>query len=372
MKLAFCLFKYFAYGGLQRDFLDIVQLRVKAGDEVVVYVRQWQANCPANFKVCEINTQALTNHARYACFYEQVKTQLQANPVDCVIGFNKMPGLDIYFAADPCRKSHWCWWQSMLARYRHLLSYEQAVFGQDTQTRILVLTQQQKMQYQQAWHTPEERFNLLPPGIDRRTCADHHAKQYRQAIRQDFAVSKQQIVLLMIGSGFRTKGLDRALIAISSLPDDLRARVRLLVFGQDNPKPFKRLINKMGLSKQASIHAGRDDIPAIMQAGDLLLHPARREITGKVILEAIVAGLPVLATDVCGYAHHVEKADAGLVLTSPFSQLILNELLLKILHSTRYLQWRKNGIAYGQTHNLYGMAEAVSAIIDTYDQTHKR
>jgi UDP-glucose:(heptosyl)LPS alpha-1,3-glucosyltransferase len=31
-----------------------------------------------------------------------------------------------------------------------------------------------------------------------------------------------------------------------------------------------------------------------------------------VLLEAMVAGLPVLTTAVCGYAHFVSDADAGL------------------------------------------------------------
>ena len=64
----------------------------------------------------------------------------------------------------------------------------------------------------------------------------------------------------------------------------------------------------------------REDIPELMAAADLLVHPARTETTGTVILEAIVNGLPVIASAVCGYAEHVARADAGAVLPEPFSQ----------------------------------------------------
>jgi len=37
-----------------------------------------------------------------------------------------------------------------------------------------------------------------------------------------------------------------------------------------------------------------------------------------ILLEALTAGLPVLATDVCGYAFHIQQAGAGRVLASPF------------------------------------------------------
>jgi UDP-glucose:(heptosyl)LPS alpha-1,3-glucosyltransferase len=39
-----------------------------------------------------------------------------------------------------------------------------------------------------------------------------------------------------------------------------------------------------------------------------------------VLLEAVVAGLPVLTTAVCGYAHHISDADAGVVVAEPFTQ----------------------------------------------------
>ena len=35
------------------------------------------------------------------------------------------------------------------------------------------------------------------------------------------------------------------------------------------------------------------------------------------LLEALVAGLPVLVTDVCGYAHYITDADCGRVVPQP-------------------------------------------------------
>jgi UDP-glucose:(heptosyl)LPS alpha-1,3-glucosyltransferase len=44
MKLAFCLFKYFPYGGLQRDFLRIARVCRERGHEVHVYTMQWEGD----------------------------------------------------------------------------------------------------------------------------------------------------------------------------------------------------------------------------------------------------------------------------------------------------------------------------------------
>ena len=78
---------------------------------------------------------------------------------------------------------------------------------------------------------------------------------------------------------------------------------------------------------------GRLEIPDFLAAGDLLLHPAYRENTGTILLEAITAGVPVLTTNVCGYAHHVQQAGAGTVLSSPFNQDQLNRELAALLVS---------------------------------------
>ena len=64
---------------------------------------------------------------------------------------------------------------------------------------------------------------------------------------------------------------------------------------------------------------GRSDIPRFLLGADLLIHPAYNENTGTVLLEALVAGLPVLVTDVCGYAHYITDANCGRVVPSPSS-----------------------------------------------------
>ncbi len=77
--------------------------------------------------------------------------------------------------------------------------------------------------------------------------------------------------------------------------------------------------------------SGRNDVSELMAAADLLLHPAYQEAAGIVLLEAITAGLPVLTTAVCGYAHYIADANCGTVIAEPFSQEQLNEVLRKAL-----------------------------------------
>ena len=102
MQLAFCLYKYFPYGGLQRDFMRIALACQTRGHAIRVYTLEWKGDLPAGFELVQVPVKALSNARRYAKFSDWVQQDLDRRPADRVIGFNKMPGLDVYFAADPC------------------------------------------------------------------------------------------------------------------------------------------------------------------------------------------------------------------------------------------------------------------------------
>ncbi|MNF42584.1 Lipopolysaccharide core biosynthesis protein RfaG [compost metagenome] len=169
---------------------------------------------------------------------------------------------------------------------------------------------------------------------------------------------------MQIGSGFKTKGLDRSLKAVASLPRELRKRTRLIVIGQDDPKPFLLQMKALGISDQVDILKGRSDIPRFLLGADLLIHPAYNENTGTVLLEALVAGLPVLVTDVCGYAHYIAEADSGRVLSSPFEQDDLNRTLVGMLADPgARARWSANGLAFADRADLYSMPQHAADVI---------
>src|SRR5690606_2387348 len=102
MQLAFVLYKYFPFGGLQRDFLRIALECQRRGHGIRVYTPIWEGEVPAGFDVRVAPVKALFNHRRNEKFSAWLAADLARDPVDRVVGFNKMPGLDVYYAADGC------------------------------------------------------------------------------------------------------------------------------------------------------------------------------------------------------------------------------------------------------------------------------
>ncbi|MFT7244048.1 MAG: UDP-glucose:(heptosyl)LPS alpha-1,3-glucosyltransferase [Candidatus Azotimanducaceae bacterium] len=368
MKLAFCLYKYFPYGGLQRDFMRIALDCQRRGHEIRVYTLSWAGEIPKEFEVVIVPVNALTNHTRYKNYSDWVQKSLQADPVDCVVGINKMPGLDIYYAADSCyeekAQSQRGWLYRQLPRYEHFAEYERAVFGEHESVEVLMISETQKPFFKKYYGTPESRMHFLPPGISHDRIAPENAEEVRQKKRRELNVADDEKLVLMVGSGFIKKGLRRALYAIKFLDRALRQKTWFYIIGEDNQAPFKRLALLLGISDRVVFMSGRDDVPAFMLAGDLLLHPAMDENAGIVLLEAIVSGLPVLATDICGYGHYIEEAGVGELVPSPFKQSDLNQRLQRLLMLDQRAEWWRRGKVFAETADIYSLPQEASRIVE--------
>ena len=91
-----------------------------------------------------------------------------------------------------------------------------------------------------------------------------------------------------------------------------------------------------------------------------------------VLVEAIAAGLPVIVTDNCGYASHVEKADAGIVVPAPFQQKQLDTALQMMVCSGSLDYWQQQALQYAAETDLYSLHEQAATIIDHCYKQHKQ
>jgi UDP-glucose:(heptosyl)LPS alpha-1,3-glucosyltransferase len=323
MKFAFCLFKYFPYGGLQRDFLQIAEACLFRGHEIDVYTSSWSGERPDAFNIFILPRKGLTNHRRYQHFAAELTRQITSRDYDAVVGFNKMPGLDIYFAADVCyraRALERSFLYRLSPRYRTLMALERAVFDKDSHTRILSISNSEKKRYMDYYGTPAELFYPVPPGISKSRIPAANMPAGNDSFRREFGIPKNTLLVLMVGSDYKRKGVDRAIRAISALPAPLKEKARLMIVGKGNKWPFVLLAKRLKVSRHVDFLGERDDVPRLLAGANLFLHPAYHELAGMVLIEALSAGLPVLTTDTCGCAYHVAQADAGKLIPTPFRQ----------------------------------------------------
>ena len=368
MKIALAIFKYFPHGGLQRDFLRISSELLKRGHEVTVFTRSVEGELPPELKVELLKVRALTNHGKAAEFERIFKERSQG--FDVKFGFNRIDGIDFYFAADNCIMSEALavypeWFLHLSPRHRAIIGQERTLMKRGGKTRIFYITGKQKIDYQKFYDTEEERFFYLPPGLNEACFRSGDAEERRQKKRAEYALGDEELLLLLVGSFFEGKGADRLLRAAASLPEEVRKKCRIAIVGNMPQKPCRKLCRQLGIADSALIMPGpASDIPEWLLAADLMVHPARKEATGTVIVEALAAGLPVIASSECGFANFASES-GGVALKLPFEQSELELQLEKSLQPEKLVQLKKDAIAYGAQADFRRRA---SAAVDLLEQ----
>lgn len=314
MKLAFVIFRYFPFGGLQRDMLALAQFFQQQGHAITIFCNRWQGEKIAGIEVVEIPARGVFNVAGVKNFVDQFMQKFPRAEFDALIGFNKMPGLDIYFAGDTCfAYKAYCernWLYRLMPRSRLYLRYEAAVFAEHSATRVLSLVDGEQKKFARFYATPPERFHALPPGIlpEHIACTDPQSAYVR--LRAELHLAASTRVILCLGSGFHTKGVDISIATFAELQKQF-PHSALLVVGNDEPGKYRAQATALNVAEKVFFLGARSPVGDLLHGADLLLHPARKELAGNVILEAMLCACPVLASDHCGYAHYVVEHQLG-------------------------------------------------------------
>jgi UDP-glucose:(heptosyl)LPS alpha-1,3-glucosyltransferase len=352
---------------LQRDMLRIAQSCQQAGVGIRIYTMHWEGPRPDGFDVRIVPTCGWTNHGRARKFADQVSDLLRADPVSLVVGFNRMPGLDVYFGSDVCfaeELRHKNPLRRLTPRFQMYLKLEQSVVGPASKTHLLLISPTQIDDYRKHYGLSDGRFTLLPPGLDDSFNLSEDPAEARRRIRGEFGAGTDVFLLLHVGSAFKRKGVDRAIRTLSALPEPLRKRCVLVVAGQGKEMTYRRLAKRLGVGPNVRLAGVRHDVPALMTAADVLLHPARVENTGLTLLEGLACGLPVLCTAACGYSTYIAESSGGTVLNEPFNQDQMNKALAEMLDRDRLKQYHTAIETYCNCTPLSGLLEnAVDTIL---------
>ena len=88
-----------------------------------------------------------------------------------------------------------------------------------------------------------------------------------------------------------------------------------LLVGRDSGtlEATRELVRERGIEGSVRFLGSRTDVPDLLRASDLFVHPSREEGFSNAVLEAMAAGLPVVAFDVGGNAEAVAHGETGLL-----------------------------------------------------------
>lgn len=227
-----------------------------------------------------------------------------------------------------------------------------------------------------------ERVVTIPNGID----ADQFSQlalpedefdspatrdKVRETIRSEFGIPLDAVVLLSVGQIGLRKGLDTfaeaAVLLAETRPTNpvhvllvgarFSAKVESIEFEQAVLKRFREA------EREVILHATgyRGDVPRLMLAADSLVHAARQEPLGRVLLEAAAIGLPIIATDVGGTAEILADGESAL-LVPPDEPDSLRDAIVR-MQSDAEMSSQLNGAARETVRTRFTIDQAASRLV---------
>jgi len=158
----------------------------------------------------------------------------------------------------------------------------------------------------------------------------------RVNLRKELVGDPTKTILISVGRFVPAKGYEDLILAMSTLASSHPNIVLLLVGDGPLFESIRNLVSKSGLEKNVLPLGMRDDIPSLLAASDLYVSSSHWEGLPLTILEAMMAGLPIIATDV-GDIPSVVTADIGIVIP-PHQPGSIAEAVTKLLDEPAKLQ----------------------------------
>ncbi len=228
-------------------------------------------------------------------------------------------------------------WRKNLGLFdRMALQDERVLLCSSRTKRIIAVSALVKNQIIDYYDVESDRITIVPNGVDVNYFASLRQTIDRTALRHHYNIQDDECLLLFVGNEFDRKGLQ---CIIRSLAQLRRRDLKLLVIGGDDPAPYQELAHTLGVERQivfAGIVRGPEKC---FVSADLLVFPTLYEPFGLVVLEAMAAGVPVIASRTTGAVEGLLDTKNGLYLDDPTSADELSNAIQRMVDDTRL---RKN------------------------------
>lgn len=177
-------------------------------------------------------------------------------------------------------------------------------------SRVITVSDAARHAYLDAgWDRPEHVVtvhNGIAPPQPRKTGAQ---------MREELGLDADALVVSLVSVLRPGKGHE-VLAEVARRLGDRFPRLKVLVIGDGPSLPaVRKLMDPLG--EKVMLLGHRGDVPELLGASDLLLHPTSMDAFPTVLLEAAAMGVPVLATAVGGIPEIVEDGETGLLVAAP-------------------------------------------------------
>jgi len=180
--------------------------------------------------------------------------------------------------------------------------------------RMIALTEGEKNDYIELSIIQPESIDIIHSGVDIERYKNAQVNIEEKKI--SLGLNSNNLVVGTVGWLLPIKGPMILLKAMSRIWQD-RSDVELVYVGKgDLEEALKRQTLKMGVSEKVKFLGWRDDVHEIIPVFDLFVLPSQNEGMGRVLVEAMAAGKPVVGSNVGGIPDLIKNGQNGFLFES--------------------------------------------------------
>lgn len=187
-------------------------------------------------------------------------------------------------------------------------------------------------------------------------------------VRSELGLREGELLILCVGNLYALKGHRTLLDALARLQtrgEGPRWRLAIAGTGAEG-EPLRRHAREMGLREQVELLGLRADVPALLAAADVYAMPSLREGLPLALLEAMMAGKPIVASEVGGIPEAIESGIQGL-LVPPADVAALRNALERLLMDANERS------RFGEAARLRAEREfTLGAMVERYEEHYER
>jgi UDP-glucose:(heptosyl)LPS alpha-1,3-glucosyltransferase len=328
------------FGGAERYLSSLLNLLKRENHEIFLITSEWE-EIP-EVEIVQIDIHAGSSLFSTLEFNRRASEALRSISPDCSISLERTPGTDIYRAGDGCHRR---WLQirrklegrlkglsfHLSPLHRSLLGIEERIFLQTP--RIIANSRMVKRDILEYYPVDEDRVDVIYNGVDIDTFSPGDGSE-RKDLRDRFGIPEDLPIILFMGSDFRRKGLG---VLIAALPE-IEVEASLLVIGRGDTERYAGLASRYGVQDRVVFGGPVRDPRHFYRGADLFVLPTFYDPFSNATIEALASGLPVVTTSHNGASEIIKDGTDGYLVTDPFSQQELAELISRALENLPLLR----------------------------------
>ncbi len=191
---------------------------------------------------------------------------------------------------------------------------------------------------------PESKVRVIHPGVSQDRFGSLDQESCRQKIRKRHGLSPSDVVVLFVGMNFEIKRLELVLegVAESVTKRDKDSNLKLLVVGKGAEERYLNMARDWGIVNRVIFAGVTRKVEDYYLASDIFAMPSRFDTFGLAVLEAMMAGLPVIITQRVGARDLVNSGLQGFVLSEDPSPGDVAEKLAVLMEKENRLKMGEN------------------------------